>query len=385
MFRPMSSPLRPGIRLPRRPLRPACESLETRTVAAAHATAAVLGTISGEVINQSTGAGVPHIRVDLVNSSNRIVKTVLTDAQGDYSFNITKNAPYVVREVLPRHYAQVSPTIEADDPQGAYAPGFGNSSWSYINSNTDPATGPVGPAYWSDIAPAGNAPFQSPININSRPINLNSVLSVSYPTSSTTAIVDNSHQIQAQFTAAMTPDHITAGGVQYNLAQFHYHAPSETTVGGHAYAMEEHFVNLSATGAEAVVAVFLKVGRHNNALDPILNAATASLTQPNSKTTAPVGVDFAGLLPSSPLGWFYRGSLTTPPLSQPVNWFVYKTPITLDARQLGKYEALAAGAGFLPNARPVQPLDGRVLNENNHDINFQGGSVTGQNFTIAGR
>jgi len=381
MFRFLSAPSRPCVRPSRRRLKLACEPLETRTVAAASLAAPVIGTITGEVVNRTSQAGIPHIRVDLINSANRIVQTVLTDSAGDYSFDITKNGPYVVREVLPRHYAQVAPTFANTAPTGSYAPGAGAASWSYITTNTDPAVGPVGPAYWSDIAPAGNDPFESPINIRNRVIDLKSVLSIDYPTTTPTDIVNNSHQIQVQYTGS-TPDHITAGGVQYNLAQFHYHAPSETTVNGHAYAMEEHFVNTSSTGAESVVAVFLQLGKHNAALDPILNAASTSLTQPNSKTTAPISVDFAGLIPKNTQGWFYRGSLTTPPLSQPVNWFVFRTPITLDSQQLGEYQAVASGSGFLPNARPVQALDGRVLNENNYDVNFQGQSVVGQDFTV---
>ena len=83
-------------------------------------------------------------------------------------------------------------------------------------------------------------------------------------------------------------------------------------------------------------------------------------------------------MPTNTQGWFYRGSLTTPPLSQPVNWFVYSTPITLDRAQLAQYEAVAGGSGFLPNARPLQPTDGRTLNQIDADVNF-----TDQRFVVA--
>jgi carbonic anhydrase len=36
-----------------------------------------------------------------------------------------------------------------------------------------------------------------------------------------------------------------------------YHDPAENHVDGYTYPMEEHFVNVSASGAVAVVAVFL--------------------------------------------------------------------------------------------------------------------------------
>jgi carbonic anhydrase len=129
-----------------------------------------------------------------------------------------------------------------------------------------------------------------------------------------------------------------------------------------------------------VLAVFFEVGAHNDALDPILKAATTSLTSPGSSTTIPDSIHLDGLLPSSLEGWYYQGSLTTPPLSLPVEFFVFATPITLDAAQLAQYESVANGAGFLPNARPIQPLDGRRLNELNYNVDFKDQSITGLNF-----
>ncbi|MGC1723672.1 MAG: carbonic anhydrase family protein, partial [Isosphaeraceae bacterium] len=100
----------------------------------------------------------------------------------------------------------------------------------------------------------------------------------------------------------------------------------------------------------------LKPGAHNDALDPVLNAASAKLTAAGSQTTIKSPIDFSGLLPSDKQGWYFHGSLTTPPLSLLVNWFVFQTPITLDANQLAEYERVASSAGFLPNARPTKPL-----------------------------
>ncbi len=120
------------------------------------------------------------------------------------------------------------------------------------------------------------------------------------------------------------------------------------------------------------------------ALDPILAAAQQTLgQQTNTKVLVSSQINFAGLLPSNTQGWFYEGSLTTPPLSQPVNWFVFATPITLDSAQLKEYEQVAGPEGFLPNARPSQPLDGRILNEINYDVAFNNTSVAGLNFRLS--
>ncbi len=210
------------------------------------------------------------------------------------------------------------------------------------------------------------------------------MLKVNYPTSTPNDIINNSHQIQVQYTGPTYPDSITAGGTTYSLQQFHFHNPSETTIDGKSHTMEMHFVNASASGAESVVAVFLKIGKSNAALQPILNTALAHLTQPNTKTTSTSPIDFSGLLPTNHSGYFYTGSLTTPPLSQAINWFVYSTPITLSSTQLGEYELVAAQGGFLPNARAAQPLDGRVVNQYDFNVNFTGSSdIGGQNFSLA--
>ena len=46
---------------------------------------------------------------------------------------------------------------------------------------------------------------------------------------------------------------------------------------------------------------------------------------------------------------------------------------------------MAEASGFLPNARPVQPLNGRQVNEFTYNVNFQSQSVAGLNFTLARR
>lgn len=342
----------------------------------------VIGTIRGQVTRDSTGKGFGQVRVELIDSNGNVVKSTFTNARGQYTFTIRENGPYVVREVTPKHFVQTTPTFANTEPKGTLIPPYGNGSWSYSTGNSNPAFGPVGPYSWDTIAPAGDFPFQSPINITGPTTDLSRVLSIDYHNAVPAQIINNSHQIQVQFPVGNPNDSIAIGDQVFNLTQFHYHDPSEMTVDGHGYSMEEHFVNTSASGGETVLAVFLQLGAHNNALDPILDAAATDLTKPNSKATITTPIDFAGLLPSSMQGWFYEGSLTTPPLSQPVNWFVFSEPITLDSQQLAAYERVAGGSGFLPNARPVQPRDGRQLNEIDYDVNFQNQSIAGLNFGL---
>jgi carbonic anhydrase len=371
-----------------RKARPVCESLEKREVMSF---TAPVGTISGAVTNSATGLGVPNVQIDLFNSTDHLVARTRTNSAGLYLFNIKSPNAYVVYEVLPRGYIQATPSFAMTPPVGSFNTATAgttsasqSASWNYGFGIT-PAAGPVGPYAWDTIAPAAAAPFESPVNIPKgvKPVDLSSILKINFTNSVPTDIINNSHQIQIQYPTNNPQDSITLGGVPFYLAQFHYHDPSETTVYGKRYTMEEHFVTMSASGAETVVAVLIQLGPHNNAIQPILDAATASLTKPNTKTTISSSIDFAGLLPSNLSGWFYEGSLTTPPVSQPVNWLVLSTPITLDANQLAQYEAVASSGGFLPNARPSQPLDGRIVNQAGYQFAFDGTGVAGANFNVA--
>ena len=66
----------------------------------------------------------------------------------------------------------------------------------------------------------------------------------------------------------------------------------------------------------------------------------------------------ADLLPAGTGYYTYSGSLTTPPCSEVVTWIVMKQPVTASPAQLQQFEAL-----LRENARPLLPLNGRVVRE----------------------
>lgn len=346
------------------------------------------GTIVGRVLNAQNSRGLAHVRVQLVDADNDIVGRATTNARGVYRFNVPETGAYVVRLAALRRWVQVSPTFTTHEPEGAYSinPATGqphnSSSWNYWTGNNDPANGPVGPGAWEVIAPAGGLPFQSPIDIAATPVDLSPYLQIHYAAAAPATIINNGAQIQVQFSDVASG--IQLNGEEFTLKQFHFHDPSEHQVDGRVYPMEAHFVNSSASGVETVVSVFLQLGDHNPALQPILDAATTHLTTPGTSTTTP-SVALASLLPSSLLGWFYLGSFTTPPLAAVANWLVLKDAITLDFAQLSQYESVARNSGFQPNARPLQPSDGREVNRFGILLNFQGGTVKRQNFVIERR
>src|SRR5204862_6381176 len=75
-------------------------------------------------------------------------------------------------------------------------------------------------------------------------------------------IVNNGHTIQVNYDPGSS---IELDGVTYNLIQFHFHKPSEHTLGGKKYPMELHLVHKSAEGKLAVVGMFIDQDEADNA------------------------------------------------------------------------------------------------------------------------
>ena len=162
--------------------------------------------------------------------------------------------------------------------------------------------------------------------------------------------INNGHTIQVNYSEG---DTLTIGDTTYELIQFHFHSPSEHTVKGMYYPMEMHFVHKSASGALAVVGVFIERGTHNAAFDPIW--ANLPKQQGVVSHYEHVQVNVDDLLPHSTKSYRYDGSLTTPPCSEGVKWIVMQSPIQLSAAQIWRFTSLITA-----NNRPVQPLHHRV-------------------------
>ncbi len=163
--------------------------------------------------------------------------------------------------------------------------------------------------------------------------------------------LDNGHTIQIN---AETGETLTVADKSYALVQFHFHAPSEHTVNGKHYPMEMHFVHKADDGALAVVGVLLDEGATNPGIAPLWSQLSAA---PNA-TTIRMPTDFVEhIFPDTGTGYYhYDGSLTTPPCSEGVKWYVRKTPTTLSKQQIAAFAEV-----YDHNNRPLQTLNERVL------------------------
>ena len=217
--------------------------------------------------------------------------------------------------------------------------------------------GAEGPEHWGDLSPdfaaCKSGRMQSPIDIAPAATGLvvgapgHGFAYLDVPLS----VVHNGHTVQLNYAPGSS---MSIEGQQYDLLQFHFHAPSEHTVDGEAFPMEAHFVHMDSHGGLAVIGVMIEEGAANAALADAWAHLPAHETV--ETTVADVSVNAGAVLPSDGRYHHYKGSLTTPPCSEGVRWFVLSQPITMSAAQIQKFEAAAA-----PNARPVQPLNSRLM------------------------
>jgi carbonic anhydrase len=73
-----------------------------------------------------------------------------------------------------------------------------------------------------------------------------------------------------------------------------------------------------------------------------------------------VEINAADLLPADRGYYSFPGSLTTPPCTEGVSWFVLKTPTEISSSEIVQFGAL-----YPHNARPVQPLNRRTILQTN--------------------
>jgi carbonic anhydrase len=210
-----------------------------------------------------------------------------------------------------------------------------------------------GPAEWGELDPTFAScqlgKVQSPIDIrDAKTADLPPIKFDYRP--SPLRVIDNGHTIQVNYAPGSS---IEVAGARYELVQFHFHKPSEEKIGGKAHPMVVHLVHKGSDGALAVIAVLLDKGHDN----PALHAIWSNLpTQKEKEVSAPLAIDASALLPADKGYYTFQGSLTTPPCSEGVRWFVLKTPMTMAGTEI------AAFAKIYPmNARPSQPLNGRVI------------------------
>ena len=212
--------------------------------------------------------------------------------------------------------------------------------------------GAMGPENWGKEFPTcSKGKAQSPLDIKGPFAKVRYSVNPDYK-SGPLNIVNNGHTIQVN---VPTGSKIRIDGIAYDLLQFHFHRPSEELVDGKPAAMVIHFVHKSPDGKLAVLGVLLEEGNDN----PNIKVLWQHAPRREGPAVAVPNVMFnpGDLLPRDRNFWSYGGSLTTPPCTEGVNFYILKSKINISRPQLVQFP-------FKRNARPVQALNGRTIMSN---------------------
>jgi len=216
--------------------------------------------------------------------------------------------------------------------------------------------GEEGPQHWGSLDPSFATCMtghrQSPIDITQAKFADLPALKFDY-NAVPLSIIDNGHTIMINYAPGST---LAVGGKTYTLKQFHFHHPSEEHIDGKGFDMVAHLVHADADGNLAVVAILFKTGTPN----PLLETLWKNIPSEKDKTVeiSAVSVNVKDLLPPEHGYYTFSGSLTTPPCTEGVTWYVLKSTASLSNEQL-----TAIGKVYPHNNRPTQELAHREVLE----------------------
>ena len=209
--------------------------------------------------------------------------------------------------------------------------------------------GEMGPENWGKEFPTcGKGKSQSPLNIKGpfEKVRFNVVPDYK---PGPLKIINNGHTIQVN---VVPGSKIRIDGKAFDLLQFHFHRPSEEHINGKPSAMVIHFVHKNESGELAVLGVLLQEGNENPGIKTLWSYAPPK----EGPEVAPDNVAFnpTNLLPREMEFFHYDGSLTTPPCTEKVKFFILKSQVNISKDQITQFP-------FKMNARPIQALNDRKI------------------------
>ncbi len=219
--------------------------------------------------------------------------------------------------------------------------------WSY--------EGKQGPLNWAHLDPSWRAcsegKQQSPIDIKGARLSSDAKPIEFHYISSSMTLVNTGHTVEVQ---PKPGSYIIADGTRYDLVEFHFHHPGEEPVNGKLSDMSVQFVHKSADGKVAIIAVRLNE-------TTIANVLLAGLWEHLPKTAGATDkmtqfLNPGALLPVDRGYWAYDGSLTAPPCTEGVRWFVMQQMVDISRDQRRAFAAL-----YKVNSRLLQDRHGRKI------------------------
>ena len=217
--------------------------------------------------------------------------------------------------------------------------------------------GDRGPTMWGKLHPSYAAcekgRFQSPIDLRDGVgVDLPAINFDFKP--SKIKLVDTGKTIEVHY---LEGGSISVMGNYHRLTHIEFRHPAEERINGKAFgmSMQMHFRDMQ--GRMAAVSVLLSPsGQENPFIQQIWNHIPLVRLEPVSPPD--VTLDLTEVLPADRAYYTYMGSLTTPPCTEGVTWYVLKSPVGVSAEQMAIFSRL-----YPNNTRPIQASSSRLIKE----------------------
>jgi carbonic anhydrase len=235
---------------------------------------------------------------------------------------------------------------------------------------------------------------QSPININNSMVQdlyfYNQLSLADYDAEYAGVFTNNGHTLvfnlddaESGGTLPTFSSPFVATNAKYELQQFHFHwgsrpdIGSEHTIDGIAFPMEIHLVHKKTDYASvgdsldyndglAVIGIFFQVAdTSDEGLEDIIDAAeTIAAAADQSAEEVAGSINMSTFLYQTGRSYYYyKGSLTTPPCTETVDWHVMEGAIRITEEDLEILRDLTYndGAPMVDNYRNTMPLNNRII------------------------
>ena len=205
--------------------------------------------------------------------------------------------------------------------------------------------------------------IQSPINVLTKTVaNVDSrTINVRYK-DEVNAITNMGHTVQLYFAKGST---ISAHGKTFQFKQMHFHTPSEHQLDGMTFPMEMHIVNTAEDEKNGrieylVVSILFKMGDENKFISGFRDLIPEEIDSVHNIQSGRVRLSDLLMVTRKDKSeeglYFYKGSLTTPPYSESVNWYIDKHIYEASPEQIQTIKRIEGN-----NARQIQEIHERVI------------------------
>ncbi|GAB0489208.1 hypothetical protein MMPV_000425 [Pyropia vietnamensis] len=237
----------------------------------------------------------------------------------------------------------------------APAPGGDTPPWFY--------DGPSGPEHWHALdnrfASCGAGDRQSPINVVVTPprTTTTQMHDLARPEGGLFHVEVKANNVPMQCDSESTCGRLQWANTTYALLDVHAHVPAEHQLNGRSFPLELHAVHVSADTKEIAVVgmLFDYLGAPHPLLQRLLDAKAAA-----TNVTVSAGEWDNVVRPES--GFCHlEGSLTTPPCTEGLNWFLQTDILSVSRVQVSAFAAIRGEGPAAGNARPLQDTNGREV------------------------